>query len=180
MGTKKKTMKPTILSRRIVKLPGLLLLALIAPLLAAPATRADPLQLRDDSLVALDEARGTLAEIEAKLAALKDDMSREYRVMDDARRRKNRADELESRQLIEAMKATRDELWVGRDRARIVVGQRQAAWEAAEAGLRMHDLETSEGADAVQIQQLQRKHEKATAKASRLQREVEWADRPVK
>lgn len=136
----------------------------------------------DETLAALDAANGELAGIEERLGKIKSELDVEYRVADDHTRRGSHEEESKSRAAIRELKSERDDLWVARDRAKLVVSQRQAEAESAEALFQIHDLESSESADSSLIKQWRKKHERALARARRLQRELEtagWPDQEV-
>jgi hypothetical protein len=146
---------------------------------STPEDSAAALQHRDGALVALGEAQTALEDIETQLTKIKQELDYEYRALDAEVRRKNREEESKHRATIRSLKKKRDGLWVARDQARLVVSQREAESESAEALFRISELQTSGSNDSPQIQQLQKKHEKALARARRLQREIDAAERPA-
>ncbi len=162
---------------RVIVLLGALCVCTAATRASTPEELGVALKHRDDALVVVDEAKAALADIEAQLAKIKTELDYEYRALDAEVRRKNRDEEAKHRATIRTLKEKRDGLWVARDQAKLVVAQREAESESAEALFRISELRSTGSNDSSQIQQLQKKHEKALARARRLQREIEAAER---
>jgi vacuolar-type H+-ATPase subunit I/STV1 len=169
---------------RILSIPlGVTLLLGVSAALAASTGTPTPENLsaaqkhRDDALVTLEAAKTTLTDAEAKLSKVKNKLDYEYRALDAEVSRRNHEEEAKLRVTIQDLKETRYELSAKRDRARLVVTQREAESEAADALCQVFELRSSDNGDPSQIRQWQKRHEKALARARRLQREVEAAQR---
>jgi Skp family chaperone for outer membrane proteins len=109
-------------------LSGVTLLLGPSALPAAPTERPTPENLaaaqkdRDDAHVALEAAKTALADVEALLNKVKNDLSYEYRALDRAVQRRNHEEEAELRATIRELKEARYGLEVKRDLARLGLG----------------------------------------------------------
>lgn len=169
---------------RIIPFPlGVTLFLGVSAALAAstgtqtPENLAAAQKLRDDAIVTLEAAKSALADVEAQLNKVKNELDYEYRALEAELRRRNREEEATLRATIQELKETRGEILIERDRARLVVAQREAESEAVDALCHVYELQSSDNGDPSRIHQWQKKHEKALAKARRLQREMEAAQR---
>jgi hypothetical protein len=145
---------------------------------STPEDLAGARERQEEARVALDAANESLFGVRGELDKLDEKLADAYRVLDNEMRRRDRAKEAESRAKVETLKSTRDQLWTKRDRAETLVAQREAELDSAQALVRIHELQSAANADSSQVKKWQKRHEKALAKARRLERSLEEPGRP--
>lgn len=131
---------------------------------------------REQASEALGEAKQTLSDLTAQLKKTNEDMEGQYRILKSDTYRRDREQQTESKSDIQRLQQERNDLWAARDMARLVLLQREAEFESADALLRIFELQSSGKGESAEVRKWQKKQEKAQARALKLQREVEVAE----
>ena len=125
-------------------------------------------QARTESVAGLDASQSELDAIEKKLTVNHDQLSYEYRELNDHIRNKENKESAVTRETIRQLKIERKLLWEQQDSAESMIAMHQADVAAAESHLRLLEMKASENPNAQRIRQLEKQFQKAQAKAQRL------------
>lgn len=161
----------------VVVLCGLFALAL------APVARAQVQEASEELVAAqqkataareaVDAADAALDEIRKKLENIAWQLEPLYRTLDVEMRNRDKKGEADTRAKIKPLKESRVELTASRERARMLLVQRQAELDAAEAQVRIQELLIAEEPDTKKIDDWKKKQEKAESTARKTAKLIE-------